>query len=202
MGCRRRITPFSLGQGAKKPPVVDMTVQIPVKLAPQRWSQAGKAWIKVLNPQDFPIGCALSGDRLSVEVLTRNEDFLQVNRLLTRREASSLFRSFVSAEPEVWSSHFLEQWNTFWNRPQVSTESIGEVIRALPQIPPFCISRFAFPTGTGHSNRLVSVLCVGLMVGLCRNFLGCRTGSLSFSCGFSGRSRILTSGLSSFPCGH
>ncbi len=128
--------PFRLVRDPKKPPVVDMTVQIPVKLAPQRWSQAGKAWIKVLNPQDFPIGCTLLGDRLSVEVLTQSEDFIQVNRLLTRREASSLFRSFVSAEPEVWSSHFLEQWNTFWNRPQVSTESIGEVIQALPQIPP------------------------------------------------------------------
>ena len=67
--------PFRLVREPKKPPVVDMTVQIPVKLAPQRWSQAGKAWIKVLNPQDFPIGCALSGDRLSVEVLTRSEDF-------------------------------------------------------------------------------------------------------------------------------
>ena len=128
--------PFRLVRDPKKPPVVDMTVQIPVKLAPQRWSQAGKAWIKVLNPQDFPIGCTLLGDRLSVEVLTQSEDFIQVNRLLSRREASSLFRSFVSAEPEVWSSHFLGQWNTFWNRPQVSTESIGEVIQALPQTPP------------------------------------------------------------------
>ena len=133
----------------KKPPVVDMTVQIPVKLAPQRWSQAGKAWIKVLNPQDFPIGCTLLGDRLSVEVLTQSEDFIQVNRLLTRREASSLFRSFVSAEPEVWSSLFLEQWNTFWNRPQVSTESIGEVIQALPQIPPILHQPLSFRLAQG-----------------------------------------------------
>ena len=113
-----------------------MTIQMPVRLAPQRWNPAGKAWIKVLNSQDFPVGCTLLGDQLCVCVVSKVEDSLQVDRLLTRKEASSLFRSFVSAEPEVWSSHFLEQWNTFWNRPQVAQESISEIVQAMPQIPP------------------------------------------------------------------
>jgi len=100
--------PFRLVRDPRKPPVLDMTIQMPIRLAPQTWNPAGKAWLKVLNPQDFPVGCTLLGDNLSVNVVSKVDDSLQVDRFLTRREASSLFRSFVSAEPEIWSSHFLD----------------------------------------------------------------------------------------------
>lgn len=87
--------PFRLVRDPRKPPVLDMTIQMPIRLAPQRWNPAGKAWLKVLKPQDFPVGCALLGDNLSVNVVSKVDDPLQVDRFLTRREASSLFRSFV-----------------------------------------------------------------------------------------------------------
>ena len=109
---------------------------MPIRLAPQRWNPAGKAWLKVLNAQDLPVGRTLLGDNLSVNVVSKVDDSLQVDRFLTRREASSLFRSFVSAEPEIWSSHFLDQWSFYWNRPLVEEDSIREVVQAMPQIPP------------------------------------------------------------------
>ena len=128
--------PFRLVKEPQKPPVTDMTIQLPVKLLSQRWSPAGKFWIKVSNPSDFPVGCLLQGDRFQVQVLHTEADYVQVDRLLTRREASQLYRSFVSAEPEVWTEHFLSQWNSFWNRPVVEQEAIDQVLQSMPHYPP------------------------------------------------------------------
>lgn len=39
------------------PPVTDLRVCLDVKLAPERWSPVGKAWIQVVNVNDdFSIG--------------------------------------------------------------------------------------------------------------------------------------------------
>ena len=93
-------------------------------------------YIQVRNPDDYPVGCTLCGNDVSVTVISKQAEHLQVDRLLTRKEAASLFRTFVSAEPEIWCGHFLDQWNSFWNRPQVEEDSIHEVIQAMPSFPP------------------------------------------------------------------
>jgi hypothetical protein len=127
--------PFRLLKDTHKPPVNDVTIHLPLRLAPQRWSPVGKAWIQVLNPQDFPLGCVLYGDSAEVKIIDKQADSLQFDRLLSRKEASSLFRSFVSAEPEVWTDHFLSQWSTYWNRPTVEDDAIQEVMQAMPNFP-------------------------------------------------------------------
>ena len=99
--------PFRLVKDPQRPPVTDMTVQLPVRLAPQGSNPAGKAWSRILSPKGFQVG----------------SDNLQVDRFLTRREAASLYPSFVSAEPEVWTHHFLTQWDRYWNQPEVDEDS-------------------------------------------------------------------------------
>ena len=86
----------------QKPPVTDMTIQLPVRLASQRWFTTGKAWIKVRNQDDVPVGCTLCGDDVSVTLVSEKDDYLQVDRLLTGKEAAFLFRSFVSVRN--WNS--------------------------------------------------------------------------------------------------
>ena len=127
--------PFRLVKDPQRPPVTDLTVQLPVRLSPQRWAQVGKSWIKISNPQDFPLGCQLQGLDHPCKVLGHTEDAIQVDRLLTRREASTLHYEFVTADPSVWTDHFLQQWGQFWNRDTVDQESIEQVTARLPDIP-------------------------------------------------------------------
>ena len=127
--------PFRLVKEPRKPPVTDLTIQIPVRLAPQRWNPVGKSWFKVLNPPDFPDQCKLSGLDVPCKVVGRADNAIQVDRMLSRREAATLYREFVSADPAVWSDHFLEQWGQFWNRGTVDQDSINQVVAALPRIP-------------------------------------------------------------------
>eukprot|EP00435_Cladocopium_sp_Y103_P049129 s90_g14.t1 len=126
--------PFRLVKEPRKPPVTDLTIQIPVRLAPQRWNPVGRSWFKVLNPQDFPDQCELSGLDVPCKVVGRADNAIQVDRMLSRREAATLYREFVSADPAVWSDHFLEQWGQFWNRDTVDQDSINQVVAALPRI--------------------------------------------------------------------
>eukprot|EP00435_Cladocopium_sp_Y103_P039448 s2037_g10.t1 len=127
--------PFRLVKDPQRPPVTDLTVQLPIRLSPQRWAQVGKSWIKISNPQDFPLGCQLQGLDHPCQVLGHTEDAIQVDRLLTRREASSLYHEFVTADPSVWTDHFLQQWGQFWNRDTVDQDSIEQVTATLPTIP-------------------------------------------------------------------
>ena len=78
--------PFRLMKDPQKPPVLDMTVQLPIRLAPQKWSPIGTDWVKVLNPMDFPVGSTLSGDGFETKVVSKEGDFVQLDRLLSHRE--------------------------------------------------------------------------------------------------------------------
>ena len=139
--------PFGLLKDPQRPPGTDMTSQSPVHLAPQRWNPAG----------NFPTGSTLFGDNLQVRVVSKQDDCLQVDRLLTRKEAASLHSSCVSADPNIWSRHFLGQWGQFWNMPAVDDEYIEEVTEKMPQLPPMsfkppCVLKI----GATHSSRLVN----------------------------------------------
>ena len=159
-----------------------MTIQMPVKLLSQRWNPAGKSWIKVSNSSDFPVGCTLQGDGFQVRVLHTEADYMQVDRLLTRREASQLYRSFVSAEPEVWTEHFLSQWTCFWNRPVVEQDAVDQVLQAMPHYPPLRSLLCALMTGRRRLSLLVNTPCVAPTDGLFKSFLGCRTSLLRCYC--------------------
>ena len=137
--------PFRLMKDPQKPPVLDMTVQLPIRLAPQKWSPIGKAWVKVLNPMDYPVGATLTGDGFETKVVSQEAEFLQFDRLLSRREASSLFLAFVSTKPEEWTDHFLCHWSKYWNRPSVDDDAVNEVLGKLPSfprlsLPPLCLA--------------------------------------------------------------
>eukprot|EP00435_Cladocopium_sp_Y103_P013827 s4592_g3.t1 len=136
--------PFRLIKDPQKPPVTDLTVQLPIRLTPQKWNQVGKSWLKVHNVQDFPVQCELLGLDTPCRVLGHSADAIQVDHLLTRREAASLYREFVTADPAVWTDHFLQQWGQFWNRDTVDQDSVDEDISTLPDIPkmslpPLCL---------------------------------------------------------------
>lgn len=193
--------PFRLLKDTHKPPVNDMTIQLPLRLAPQRWSPVGKAWIQVLNPQDFPLGCVLYGDSAEVKIIDKQADSLQFDRLLSRKEASSLFRSFVSAEPEVWTDHFLSQWSTYWNRPTVEDDAIQEVMQAMPNFPQMVFRLCNYRTGNVHCDPHANVLCEGLMVGQFRNCSGSLTNSPAYCFAFSSEPSNWLAGRNSFPLG-
>ena len=48
--------PFRLLKEPQAPEVLELRMSVTVRLAPQQWLPGGKAWIKVLNPQDFVAG--------------------------------------------------------------------------------------------------------------------------------------------------
>jgi hypothetical protein len=193
--------PFRLLKDTHKPPVNDVTIHLPLRLAPQRWSPVGKAWIQVLNPQDFPLGCVLYGDSAEVKIIDKQADSLQFDRLLSRKEASSLFRSFVSAEPEVWTDHFLSQWSTYWNRPTVEDDAIQEVMQAMPNFPQMVFRLCNYRTGNVHCDPHANVLCEGLMVGQFRTCSGSLTNSPAYCFAFSSEPSNWLAGRNSFPLG-
>ena len=193
--------PFRLLKDTHKPPVNDVTIHLPLRLAPQRWSPVGKAWIQVLNPQDFPLGCVLYGDSAEVKIIDKQADSLQFDRLLSRKEASSLFRSFVSAEPEVWTDHFLSHWSTYWNRPTVEDDAIQEVMQAMPNFPQMVFRLCNYRTGNVHCDPHANVLCEGLMVGQFRTCSGSLTNSPAYCFAFSSEPSNRLAVRNSFPLG-
>ena len=129
--------PFALLRENPLPPVTDLRVQLEVQLAPQRWSPVGKAWFTVLNVSDFCIGDCLRSDDLSVKILEVRDEYVHVDRLLSRRQASRLTKTFTTADPNVWCPHFMQKWSAFWNR-DLDDDSVSsdEFLPLLPQRTP------------------------------------------------------------------
>ena len=94
--------PFALLKDQRLPPVRELFVSVEVKLVPQRWSPVGKAWIGVSNPHEIRVGDTLWTGDLEVKVLSLQDDKMQVNFMLSRRQAAGLHKTFVTADPSVW----------------------------------------------------------------------------------------------------
>ena len=77
--------PFAMLREKPLPPVTDLRVCLDVKLAPQRWSPVGKAWIQVVNVNDYSIGNILKDEDLEVRVIDIRGQYIQFNRMLSRR---------------------------------------------------------------------------------------------------------------------
>ena len=126
--------PFGLLREKPLPPVTDLKICLDVKLAPQRWSPVGKAWIQVNNCNDFEKDDILYNGQLQVRVMDKKDNYLQVNRLLSRREAAGLTKTFTTANPEIWCPHFLDKWAEYWKRDDGDTDvPSDEFLHLLPQ---------------------------------------------------------------------
>ena len=95
------------------PPVRSLKVVEELKLAPQRWLPTGKSWFHVVNHFAFKVGDMLEGEDFTVKLLEKQGDSLHVDKLLTRRQAAHLCKTFVTSDPDVWAPHFLSKCPIF-----------------------------------------------------------------------------------------
>ena len=121
------------------PQVRSLKVVEELKLAPQRWLPTGKSWFHVVNHFAFNVGDMLEGEDFTVKLLEKQGDSLHVDKLLTRRQAAHLCKTFVTSDPDVWAPHFLSKWSDFWNRDdpnEVRTEHVPflEAMEATPEV--------------------------------------------------------------------
>ena len=106
--------PFRLLREPQAPELLELQMRVPIKLAPQKWLPCGKARLKLLNAHEFRPGDQLDGD-LSLTVVAVQVPYISVSQAVSRRTAS-LSKTWIEADPTVWSKHVLDQWNTFWQR--------------------------------------------------------------------------------------
>lgn len=96
--------PFRLLKEPQAPEVLEMSIKVAVKLAPQGWLPFGKSWLKLRNAEEFKVGDTLVGD-VQVKVTSRFP-------LLSPENLRRLWLShWVEADPAVvWVPHFLHRW--------------------------------------------------------------------------------------------
>ena len=97
----------------------------------------GKAWVQVANASDYSVGDILKTEDLEVKVIDIRVQYVQLDRLLGRRQASRLTKSFTTADPHVWCPHFLDKWAEFWNGDFGDEENPEDAyLHLLPEIEP------------------------------------------------------------------
>ncbi len=155
--------PFALLRDQQLPPVRELSISVEVKLAPQKWSPVGKAWIGIRNPQDFTVGDTLYTGDLQVNVQSITDSKLQVDHLLSRRQAVALRKNFVTADPNVWCPNFLSEWDTFWKRDDQETSlDFGPYLNLLPNfpersLPPLSLEDWKFALKSAKSSSMRGV---------------------------------------------
>ena len=127
------------------PPVMEMRVRTPVKLAPQRWLPDGKQWIHVRDVTPFQIGDKLEGSA-ECTIMDIQGGSLQLDGKLTRREAAGLEKANVSLDPNVWSRAFFQGWSGYWQREfeQVGEAPWQEMLESLPAVPEGAYAEITF----------------------------------------------------------
>eukprot|EP00435_Cladocopium_sp_Y103_P008435 s1164_g2.t1 len=106
---------FRLLREQAHPPVMEMRVRTPVRLAPQRWLPDGKQWIQVQDVTGFQTGDCLEGTS-ECRILEVQGNSLRLDVRLSRKEAAGLEKVEVSLDPEVWSRSFFQGWSAYWQR--------------------------------------------------------------------------------------
>ena len=129
--------PFRLVKEPQAPAVTELAMRTEVRLAPQKWSPYGKAWIELRNAESFRAGDRLVGS-VDVQVLEVRAPYVRLSRGVTRRAAASLAKEWIEADPDVWCPHLLSKWNAFWQRDQGDTipPKALPYIEALEKVPP------------------------------------------------------------------
>ena len=92
--------------------VLELQMKISVRFAPQKWLPCGKAWF---NADQCKPGDQLDGD-VKIKVVAVQAPYISVSAAISRKTAASLYKAWVEADPAVWAPHFLDQWNTYWQR--------------------------------------------------------------------------------------
>ena len=68
-----------------------------------------------MNPQEFVAG-DLFDDQQGLKVVAVQAPYIALSRAVSRRQAASLSKTWVEANPSVWTQHVFDQWNVFWQR--------------------------------------------------------------------------------------
>ena len=86
-------------------------------------------------PQDFGAG-DLFDDQQGLKVVVAQAPYIALSRAVSRRQAASLSKTWVEANPSVWSQHVFDQWNVFWQRDVDSSLPPGseEFLNLIPQV--------------------------------------------------------------------
>ena len=141
--------PFRLMRESQAPEVLELQMKVTVKLAPQKWLPCGKAWLKLLNAEDFRPGDELVGD-CCLQVVAVQAPYISVSQAISRRTAASLSKSWIEADPSVWSQHVFDQWNVFWQRDAETAMPPGSqaYVDMVPQVPSAPLVPLDFPLWT------------------------------------------------------
>jgi len=108
--------PCRLIKEETQPSVTEMTVERKFALSPQAWMPQGKSWVKIRNTDNFKVGDVLKGEGFTVSVLEIRGESVRLDRLMSRREAAEVALTRVEVSPQIWTGHFMKEWDAFWNR--------------------------------------------------------------------------------------
>eukprot|EP00435_Cladocopium_sp_Y103_P013817 s2319_g3.t1 len=127
--------PFRMLREQAHPPVMEMRVRTPVRLAPQRWLPDGKQWIQVQNASDFKVGDHLDGSVKCIVVEVQGAS-TQLDSRISRKEAADLERTEISLDPEVWSRSFFQGWSAYWQRECEGWEDLPwrQLLLSIPPV--------------------------------------------------------------------
>ena len=129
--------PCRLVKEETQPIVTEMKIQKRLDLSPQRWMPGDKAWIKVKNPTELSVGNQFSVGDVETQIMEIARDAVRLDRLVSRREAMELVHTEVEVDPVKWTGHFMQSWETFWQR-DLEHDQIDDMqvyLDMVPQLP-------------------------------------------------------------------
>ena len=131
--------PCRLIKEETQPSVTEMTVERKFALSPQAWMPQGKSWVKIRNTDNFKVGDVLKGEGFTVSVLEIRGESVRLDRLMSRREAAEVALTKVEVSPQIWTGHFMKEWDAFWNRDHEEglPEGMDRYLNMVPQLPSF-----------------------------------------------------------------
>ena len=95
--------------------------------------------MKVRNGSEFKLGDVFSYDDLQIQILEKVGDTIRLDRAVSRGEASRMYLEKVEVQPEIWTEHFVEAWEQYWNRDDDHgiSEEMQRYVNMVPQLPGF-----------------------------------------------------------------
>ena len=113
------------------------------------------------------------------------EDYLQVDKLFTRKEAASLYCTYVFLlNRRFGPSIFSTSGTSFGTDLSLTTNPFRKLLRGCPSYHLCLSSSCALRTGVQRLSRLASLLCGAQMVGRFKSFSGSLMTLLTFCFGF------------------
>ena len=83
----------------------------------------------------FSVGDVVEGEGFSVQILEIRDEAVRLDRLIPRREAAEVANVKVEVSLEIWTGHFVPEWDT-------STDEMEMYLDMVPlQLPSFEMER-------------------------------------------------------------